>query len=235
MKKKAHSVTCLPLFARSKQPIVGPKTALVFGATRGGTSVIAGAVRGFGFFMGDNLPVNNEDADFVRKPIAAMKATIQQRNESFGNWGWKYPMAAAYLDELLPGIRNPVLIVVCRDIAAVASWQKGNLRKRVSAGLEYALLQNQKNLLLSLRWRLPSLFVSYERATGDASSFVSELGEFLGCSLAVDEARLLAYMERGGYKSFDEIVSGETASAPSDAEGSDGSDSSSEFSGNFES
>jgi hypothetical protein len=200
-----EKATSIALFT-AHAPDMGAKTAIVIGVTRGGTTMIAGAVRGFGFFYGNELPVNNEDPEFSYKPLKHMKSTIQKRNEEYSLWGWKFPMAANYLDDLFPELRNPYLIIVTRDLAATASALTRWHSREPTRALAEVLLQSERNLSLALRWRVPTLLVSYERASLYRDAFLSELESFLAVPLVVDRSRLLAFMEPGTYKSFDEIV-----------------------------
>ena len=203
-----HKSSSVTLFEDKKTPANGPRTVIVFGVTRGGTSMIAGAVRGFGISLGDNLPVNNEDPDFTYKSLPHMKAAIQARNEKYQSWGWKFPMAANYMEELLPVIRNPVFVIVARDVAATASALTRWHNRDRSAAISEALIQTQKNFTLALRWQTPTLFVSYERAVSNPEVCLEELGTFLDLKLAVDRGRLIDFMARGSYKSFEEVVLG---------------------------
>jgi hypothetical protein len=202
-----QKATSLPMFKDRQFDRQTKRTVVVFGVTRGGTSMVAGAVRGFGIHLGTNLPVNNEDPDFTYKPIAHMKAAISERNTAHANWGWKFPMAANYLDELLPALRNPILVIVARDVAATASALTRWHNRESTAAISEALLQTQKNFMLCLRWQIPALLVSYERATVEPENFLAELSVFLDLPLAVKQDRLLAFMQAGSYKSFEEVVS----------------------------
>jgi hypothetical protein len=201
-----HKSASVTLFDDRKPAPDAKRTVIIFGVTRGGTSMIAGAVRGLGVFLGEKLPVNNEDPEFTYKSVAHMKSTINARNEQHDIWGWKFPMAANYLEELLPVVRNPVFIIVTRDAAATASALTRWHNRDISAAISEALIQTQKNFHLSLRWQVPTLFVSYERAVASPDVFLPELSGFLDLQLAVDEQKLISFMERGSYKSFDEMV-----------------------------
>jgi hypothetical protein len=203
-----HKSASVTLFDDKRTPASGPRTVVVFGVTRGGTSMIAGAVRGFGVFLGDNLPVNNEDPDFTYKSLPLMKASILARNEKFQSWGWKFPMAANYMEELMPVLRNPVFVIVARDIAATASALTRWHNRDRSAALSEALMQTQKNFMLALRWQTPTLFVSYERAVASPDVCLDELASFLDTPLTVDRSKLIDFMARGSYKSFEEVVLG---------------------------
>jgi len=81
------------------------------GVARGGTSMVAGAARGLGFYMGHALENNNEDLEFKLQVAGADEEYhTGGANVQYRKWGWKFPAAANYLDELLAHVRNPHLI-----------------------------------------------------------------------------------------------------------------------------
>lgn len=184
----------------------GAKTAIIFGVARGGTSMVAGAVRGHGFFLGHALENNNEDLDFSYKSLEHMKKTISTRNQHRSKWGWKFPAAANYLDDLLPSVRNPYLIVVSRDIVATSCGHVRWHRRETSFAISDILLQTQRNMFLALRWRMPTLLVSYEKASQRPGKFLDELSQFLGEHVEVDRQRLIQYLRPGKYKKFEDVV-----------------------------
>ncbi|MGH6889590.1 MAG: hypothetical protein ACREHF_10380 [Rhizomicrobium sp.] len=182
------------------------KTAIVFGVARGGTSMVAGAIRGLGFYMGHALENNNEDLEFSYKSLDHMKQVIRRRDVQHRKWGWKFPAAANYLDDLLPHIRNPHLIIVNRDLAATSAGHVRWHQREATFAISDILLQSQKNFLLALRWRMPALMVSYEKATQRPGRFIEELSQFLGEPVEVDREKLVAYLGPGKYKKFEDIV-----------------------------
>jgi hypothetical protein len=184
------------------------KTVIVFGVARGGTSMVAGAVRGLGFYMGHALENNNEDLDFSYKSLDYMRQVIVRRDVQYRKWGWKFPAAANYLDELLPNVRNPHLCIVTRDLAATSAGHVRWHKREASFAISDILLQTQKNFLLAVRWRVPALLVSYEKATQRPGRFINELSQFLGEPVEVDREKLIAYLGPGKYKKFEDVVSG---------------------------
>ena len=200
------SYTCLPLFHDQPSVTSHCHTVIIFGMSRGGTSMVAGAVRGFGYFLGDDLLVNLEDQSFVYKTDEQMRETIQRRNDAHCRWGWKFPLAVEYLDRLVPFLHNPVLIIVTRDATSTACALTRWDDRDPSAALSEAILQNQRNLMLAIRHRLPTLYVSYEKAALNQELFLTELEGFLGRPLAVDREKLLRFMTPGSYKSYEEVV-----------------------------
>ena len=168
--------------------------------------MVAGAVRGFGYFLGDDLLVNQEDENFYYKTDAHMVDTIARRNEHYRYWGWKYPLAAEYVERLMPVLRNPVFIIVGRDpIATSTSLVRWDDREP-SGAIAETTLQTQKNLTIAIRLRRPTLFVSYERASLDTDTFLTEMEAFLDRPLIVDRSMLREFMTYGSYKSFEDIV-----------------------------
>ena len=181
-------------------------TAIVFGMTRGGTSMTAGAVRGYGYDLGPNLDVNVEDQDFFFKTDDHMRSAIRTRNAHHRYWGWKYPMAADYIDRLLPDLRNPMFVTVTRDVVAsslgLVRWDN----REPSAALLESAMQTQKNLVLALRWRIPTLIISYEKASASPLSLINDLGLFFHRPLVVDINRLCRFMQPGSYKNYRHVV-----------------------------
>jgi hypothetical protein len=206
-----RQATSIGLFP--SEPTLSAKTAIVFGVARGGTSMVAGAARGLGFYMGHELQNNNEDLEFSYKPLEHMKNVIRARNIQYRKWGWKFPAAANYLDDLLAHVRNPHLIVVCRDIVATSAGHVRWHQRETSFAISDILLQTQKNILLALRWRVPALLVSYEKAALRPGRFVDELSQFLGEPVEVDREKLIAYLAPGKYKTFEGAVEASIATS----------------------
>lgn len=189
-------------------------TAIVFGAPRGGTSSVAGAIRLLGLPMGEGLGSNHEDPDFNadaarRRGLSEAQAdderiaVIARRNEEHRRWGWKYPRAAQYLPALKKSLRNPRLIVVHRDAAAVA-------QRDIEAGhhpleaMRQAGRILQRNLALVADWRAPTLMVSYEKSVAKPAALARALSVFLDLSLTGRrEAAITEFLGSRDYKPLD--------------------------------
>ncbi len=178
------------------------RTYVCFGVSRGGTSAVAGVMKRLGVYIGEDLPNNYEDPDFVGKPPPKMKETIAARNAAFPVWGWKFPSAANYLENLMGDLVNPHLIIVHRDLVAT---MKAHLRwhKRTQQfSVHEILLQQQRNWFLAERWQVPTALVSYEKAILTPKMFVNEMATFLGMPRPNKEAmaEMIAFLEPGSYK-----------------------------------
>lgn len=201
-KKKSKELnTTLTLFDNQASRADAEKTFPIFGLPRGGTTAVAGVVRKLGIFLGDDLPVNLEDRKFS-KLAGVNAALIEARNAAHPVWGWKFPNAANYLDNIFRDLRNPRFIVVTRDLAAnsiAISSRHGNYDRMRS--LETVILNTQKNFSMISRMRKPTLLVSYEKLLLKTEQTVREMAEFL-CVEASDEAirSAVEFVQPGSYR-----------------------------------
>lgn len=103
-----------------------PRTLIVTGIARSGTSMLSAVLQSAGFFMGDRLHnVVGEDAEMLAILQAGdqtlLRDLIQKRNSAHANWGFKIPNLHAYMTtQQLGWFRNPYLIIIFRDPVAVA-------------------------------------------------------------------------------------------------------------------
>ena len=160
------------------------KTVLVLGAARGGTSMVAGALAHLGVVMGegDELAPFYEDPALTRCLRAndkqAARAIVQAYDGRYPVWGLK--TLSRRLWWWLGLFREPVYIVVFRDIVATANRRAVSLGRSVlpemaRIGFFYLFL------LAFLRLtRRPALILSYEKALLSPESCVDALGRFLG-------------------------------------------------------
>lgn len=182
-----------------------PRTYVVVGAPRGGTSMCAGALRIAGVPMGvDIIDHNNEDRDFLAhrgdvaifeeaearaKYVALVKGLISTRSQSHEVWGWKDPVSSLYLDSVLGDLRNPHLIFVTRDIAAISMREWFALpRSNLSSASPYFYFDHlERSLsLYSRAVRIvkesgaPALILSYERSLRYPEDFAHRILAFTG-------------------------------------------------------
>jgi len=178
------------------------KTIVIFGVARGGTSMVAGVVRKLGFFLGEKVPNNHEDPQMINSSIEAIKETVKSRNENYDVWGWKNPHAVKYLDKLKDDLINPVLIIVNRDIVATS---KGHIRwhgRDSLFAITDIIQQQNQNIVLALRWQVPTLMVSYEKCVQYPRSAIYEIATFLNAPIPEKEEfkDIVAFMKPGKYK-----------------------------------
>lgn len=165
------------------------RTYVIFGLVRGGTSMVAGVARGLGLNLGSELPDTHEDQQFVTQdpdahviPRAERNVHLYQqivaRNKEHAVWGWKYPQAAEYLDDIWGDIRNPHLICVFRDLTSVAMAHERWHCKTALRALNDLNVDVARNISLLNRVDCPRMMVSYEKALRHPDNFVEQLAEF---------------------------------------------------------
>ena len=121
--------------------------------------------------------------------------------------GWKDPHSINYIAQLMPVLRNPHFLVICRDHMAAAQTIK------LRSGADY--LPTIDNYLQHMRAIVgfqqsidaPLMMISYERALRLRESLTRQVAEF--CGMPVDEKQLQTIMryirpDRGG-ANLDEV------------------------------
>lgn len=212
-KPYAKHLTSLPI-SLGDAPNYGPRTVVCFGTARGGTSMVAGAILGLGVPMGPDLGRNLEDPEFnfdrQNKPLEAFvdhaRAVIAVRNAAHGVWGWKFPNAGRYLQQIIGDIRAPHLVCVYRDPVPMALR-----RTKTAAGagsfIATRLRAQIKNTALVEEIGAPCLMVSYEKAAAYPLVFLQELSAFLNLPLPAHVAEIVSFMKPGSYKAPDDLLS----------------------------
>lgn len=222
------------------------KTLIVVGNGRGGTSLAAGALAMLGVPMGrgDNSK-EHEDTRIVRWGRALSDANVNptvrnaawrslldyiaSNNDRHDAWGWKDPSADLYLEDLVRHVRNPRVIFVNRDPAAVAETtflkdveakaRQGDVRQAspaISIEQAYELALNRLNryYVLLQKLGLPTLMFSFERATRNPNGAIHALALFCGIAPSRQQVELaLAFCQSGQYQTIEHFVPAATAEA----------------------
>ncbi len=158
------------------------KTVIVLGAARGGTSMTAGTLAKLGIYMGDDLSVLYEDsalnACVKEKDKRRAKTIVKERNDKYAVWGVK--QNSVRLWSWLRLFREPVYVVVFRDILATANRRVIALERTLFVEMLLAIGQNLFFLILLSFTKRPVLAISYEKALLYPEDFVSTVCRFLG-------------------------------------------------------
>jgi len=207
-----------PLPALTAPPCGEGRGILVFGAPRGGTSMVAGALCILGVDMGARQGVgNNEDLDLqdarggvaelgnpeseaLQAAVTRMRPLIERRSEADMAWGWKDPhgvLYAAQVQDLLPAAR---MICVFRDPHAAAERIHLLTQTPLLTALDETLTLYQRCRTYLESCCLPASLVSYEKVLVRSDRFVEQLIEFCGLSptgVQTEAAIAFCYPERG--------------------------------------
>lgn len=187
------------------------RTLCVLGLFRGGTTMVARALRGMGVFMGARLDPrgNEEDLDFQHAESARIRELVKARDAAHDVWGWKYPGSFLTILDWYRALRNPRFVLVFRDPLAsaqteLASGNASDLAATIATKLDHTG-RMLEFVLRANAARLPLCLVSYERAVMDPERFVDQLAEFAGVALApARRAEVIAVVDpRTGYGTAD--------------------------------
>lgn len=176
-----------------------PRTIIVTGIGRSGTTMVAAVLAGLGILSAaDAYPATLDDREFLHlfraDASAGIASVIEKRNRDSDVWGFKLPSIHAYLGSSgLRMFRHPHLVVVFRDPVAVA------VRHATAEYMdaEASFLENIAGMQDVARFvqaaDCPLLLVSYEKAVKFPDHFITALAEFCGVSAdAAQRSRLRA-------------------------------------------
>ena len=169
------------------------KTVVVLGVERGGTSMAAGIIRALGVDMGQRAGLNHEDPRFITEEDEKLEKLIRVRNKEANVWGFKMPKAVNKLAFFEQHLRKPYLIIVHRNLAAVAdSWNQRGAGQYLDV-IERALDYHRRIVEHLRQTKRPALIINYERSVKDKEETVREIAGFLG--LEVDDATVKRAVE----------------------------------------
>ena len=169
-------------------PFDGQATLVVVGLTRSGTSMIGSLFHSLGLHMGSSVDkavfedveiahlVESEDYD-------GLKAVVAGRNATHDVWGFKRPNAYQHLAKILPLLRKPRLIVMFRDILAIAMRNHVSMQMDVLPALPKYLDQYRVLVDNVAKVKCPALLVSYEKFVQFPEESVTRTAEFAGLNL----------------------------------------------------
>jgi hypothetical protein len=189
-----------------------PRTAVVLGVARGGTSMVSGVLRGLDVFMGANLGFNHEDAQVQRivanKNFEDFGDLARGRDAEHPLWGFKFPEASMMMDKFHPSLRNPHYLFVMRHPLSRGMSVVARTGGTLTAAIEDALKSYQSIFAFLEKVDAPVLLINYEQATENAQASVEQIAGFLGMdqsSEAVERAASMILGEGAGYLNLPEF------------------------------
>lgn len=170
-------------------PQTGPRTLLVSGVARSGTSLVARLLQMAGIPLGRTADgvvfEDTEIAQALEQPDrAAVRALIQQRDTAHAVWAFKRPNLFQRLhpDELTL-FRAPSLILTFRDPVAIAQRNIISNRSFTLEALHAAAEDLRAATDFARRAQCPVLLLSYEKALVMPDRLVAALLSFAGLTL----------------------------------------------------
>ena len=169
-------------------PMEGQATLAVVGLARSGTSMLSALLQELGVYMGRAVDkAVFEDVEVARfidaGDFTGLGEFASARNAEHDVWGFKRPNAYKVLPQLIEVLRKPRLIVMFRDILAIAMRNHVSMQMDVIPFLPlYA--DEYNNLVKSIgRIKCPMLLVSYEKFTQFPEESIVRTAAFAGVKL----------------------------------------------------
>ncbi|WP_343066721.1 glycosyltransferase [Dissulfurirhabdus thermomarina] len=185
------------LFVMGEPEAAQPRTIVVVGPARSGTSMVAGALHHLGLFMGTSAvdPVF-EDQDLSRAMDgwnadggAAARRIVAAYDREHEAWGWKRPSAVGYLERTHGILRRPHYIITFKDIFSISNRNRISMKSDILANMRRNHREYGQVLDFLERFRPPALLVSYEKALRFKEELVEALAGFCGLAPTPDAVR----------------------------------------------
>ncbi len=168
------------------------KTVIVIGTGRGGTSIVAGVLNSLGVFMGDLAcaPVfeDRKLADAYESKNAKLAMDIiYDYNTRFSIWGFKRPNSLFYLPKLIKYTRNPVFIIIFKDILSIGNRESISMQTGLLDNMHVALKNYQNILSFIDKYQPKSMLVSAEKILENKVFFIEQVCDFLALQVTQDQ------------------------------------------------
>jgi len=161
------------------------KTLVVLGVARGGTSVLSGTLDNLGVFTGERSrePVFEDVllAEAVEENnTKKVQDIIEKYNNAHDLWAFKRPSLLNNIKKYHAYFRNPIYLVVFRDIYAIANRNNISVQQDIFVGLEQAQKDYAKIIEFLKRDGINYMTFSYEKILQNQELFVDTLVDLLG-------------------------------------------------------
>ncbi len=161
------------------------KTLIVVGVARGGTSLISGSLDHLGVFTGENSrkPVF-EDTKLARafegNNNEMIKDIIEEYNQKHSIWSFKRPMAINYLNSIDELTRNPIYLIIFKDIFSISNRNNISMKQDIISGLAEAHENYGKLIKFISQTKINAFLFSYEKIMISKEVFIDTLINLIG-------------------------------------------------------
>lgn len=187
-----------------RPPNAAPRTLIVTGPHRSGTSLVAAMLQQAGIFIGNetnDIVYEDEELDRILHSgdAIALRRVIGERDAAYRVWGFKLPMLCRDLPrERLAWFTNPHLIVTFRDPVAMAVRTAVSEYQDTIRSLRKAVADQNAVFAYTDTVNCPTMLLSYEKALMMPEQFIDAVVRFCGIRLdAGIRSGLLSIVEPG--------------------------------------
>jgi len=167
------------------------RTYVVLGVSRGGTSAVAGLLNIFGVHMGrsgraplfEDLRMNRA----LGEGLPQVEARIAESNSERPVWGFKGNAIPQDYSAVAARLRNPVFVVIFRDLLAIANRAQLSAGRDIAWILERQAREYQRIVDFVATAEYYSVLLSFEKLSAHPAEVVPRLAELTG--LPLDEER----------------------------------------------
>lgn len=188
-------------------PFEGEATLVIVGLPRSGTSMIASLYQSMGIFMGNALDhAVFEDVEVAKLiesgDYESLRKLAESRDSAHGVWGFKRPNAYKNLANIAPLLRKPRVVVLFRDILAIAMRNHVSMQMDVLTALpryveEYRILAEGLKKL-----DCPALLVSYEKFAQFPEESITRVAQFAGVELGSEDMKAAMAVVANGPEAY---------------------------------
>jgi hypothetical protein len=179
-------INCGLIALNQAEAPTGPRTLLVSGVARSGTSMLANVLLIAGVSMGRTADgVVFEDVELAQAleedDRSRLRTLVRARNAAHAVWGFKRPNLHRHaVGQQLSEFRAPVLLLTFRDLVAIARRNIVSNKSLVAESLRHAAADLSAMADYALRAGVPTLLVSYEKAIAAPRRLVEAVSDFVG-------------------------------------------------------
>ena len=169
------------------------RTYVVLGVSRGGTSAAAGILNFLGVPMGstgeaplfEDLPMNRA----LSQGIESVETLIARTNAEKSVWGFKGNTITLPYEEIATKLRNPVFIVIFRDLLAIANRANLSAGRDVAAIMQRQGKEYQRIVDFVSTGRFYSVLVSYEKLCMYPDKVVDAIAHSAGLEVTAEQSQ----------------------------------------------
>ncbi|MEA5400713.1 hypothetical protein VB734_11760 [Synechococcus sp. BA-124 BA4] len=150
--------------------------------------MLAAVLQAAGISMGEQTATGtHEDQQLAallqQRRRRELQRLIRQRDDAYALWGFKLPSRQILEHSLFRMLKRPYLVVIFRDILAIAGRRQVSRGEQLMGQLTQSLSEYHRLLEFLKKIDIPCLLISYEKALLNPDTLIDQLDCFLDLNL----------------------------------------------------